>query len=271
MVLSKLLSDQVQISHEEVNLADAIANRRPPPLREYDQIYMRAGDLVLQTKLMAPLLARKRVAFVGDGDCMSLMLVMFGAAQIITPPERMTVLDFDERIIDNIERFSDQHGFRHLIDTRLYNVRDPVPNDLIGGSDWFYTNPPYGSKNNGRSISMFVDRGADLSSREGSSGCIILPYGRKLDWAREAAREVQRYLLQKGYVVSDCLQQLHQYHLEDKPTVRSSVMLVDRLEYVEPTYHKRVIPTEALATLYGAPRPLPRYIHADGSLDLDWE
>jgi len=270
-VLSKLLTERFQITHEEVNLADEVANNRPEPLRDYDQIYMRKGDLVLQTKLMAPLLARKRVAFVGDGDCMSLMLGMFGAADIIEPPEHMVVLDFDERVVQSIAAFAAQHSFQQLVETRLYNVSDPVPEDLAGDSDWFYTNPPYGSKNKGQSVVVFVDRGADLSRREESSGCVILPYGRKLGWARGAMREVQRYLLEKGYAISDCLQQVHQYHLEDKPTVRSSVLLVDRLEYVEPTYHKQNIPAETLETLYGDPRKPPRYIRADGSMDFQWE
>ena len=270
MALAHWLKDQVDISREEVNLADEVANSRPAPLREFDQIYMRAGDLLLQTKLIAPLLSGTTVAFVGDGDCMSLMLGIFGSKGLADPPQRMIVLDFDERILGNADRFASRHGFSGSLDSRLYNIQEPLPNDLAGVADWFYTNPPYGSENRGRSCIQFIDRCIDVAKPEGSLGCVIMPYDHYRPWTIDGMQAVQSYLLAHGYVISNSLQQFHAYHLEDNPDLLSSVLLVDRTEFVSGDYHGRPIPLEELVTLYGSPRRIPRYVRASGQIDYEW-
>ncbi len=58
----------VPITSIERRLANLVADSRPRPLRAFDQIPMRTGDLARQVKLMAPLLARQRVVFIGDMD-----------------------------------------------------------------------------------------------------------------------------------------------------------------------------------------------------------
>lgn len=256
---------QITYTNDEVNMADEVVNSRPAPLRTYDQIWMKAGDMVLQTKLTAQRIEGRRVVFVGDGDSMSLMFGLFATKKLVPAPAHMLVLDFDKRVLRHIESFSERHGFRQSVETRLYNVLDPVPTDLEGRADWFYTNPPYGSKNMGESGVLFIARCMELCKSIESSGCIILPYDYSRTWTRDAMQRVQSFLISQGYVISDMVQQLHTYHLGDDPVLASSAVLVDRVAKKTPPYARKQLPQEKAQTLYGKPRRLPHHIEEDGS------
>lgn len=62
----------------EINLKDAInavsdvVQNRPRPLRNVDQIYMKTGDMVMQSEQVARWADGKRLAFIGDGDAIRL-------------------------------------------------------------------------------------------------------------------------------------------------------------------------------------------------------
>lgn len=51
-----------------INAVSDVVQNRPRPLRELDQIYMKTGDMVLQSELVAQWADKKRLAFIGDGD-----------------------------------------------------------------------------------------------------------------------------------------------------------------------------------------------------------
>jgi predicted methyltransferase len=55
-----------------INAVSDVVQNRPRPLRDFDQIYMKAGDMVLQSEFVASWADRKRLAFVGDGDAIDL-------------------------------------------------------------------------------------------------------------------------------------------------------------------------------------------------------
>lgn len=54
-----------------INAISDVVQNRPRPLREFDQIYMKTGDMVLQSELVAHWANGKRLAFIGDGDAIS--------------------------------------------------------------------------------------------------------------------------------------------------------------------------------------------------------
>lgn len=54
-----------------INAVSDVVQNRPRPLREIDQIYMKTGDMVLQSELVAKWADQKRLAFIGDGDAIS--------------------------------------------------------------------------------------------------------------------------------------------------------------------------------------------------------
>ena len=63
--------------HRDIDLRSAlnaisdVVQNRPRPLREFDQIYMKAGDMVLQSELVARWADGKLLVFIGDGDSIS--------------------------------------------------------------------------------------------------------------------------------------------------------------------------------------------------------
>lgn len=86
-------------------ISDVIQNR-PRPLRNFDQIYMKAGDMVMQTEFVASWAKDKRLAFIGDGDAISVATAYLLRREIIDyGPSQITVFDFDERIVQAVKRF----------------------------------------------------------------------------------------------------------------------------------------------------------------------
>ena len=62
-------------------LSDVVVNR-PPAIREFDQIYMKISDMLLQAELLSRWVDRKSVLCVGDGDALGLTLVHLKAQEI---------------------------------------------------------------------------------------------------------------------------------------------------------------------------------------------
>lgn len=58
-----------------LNAVSDVIQNRPRPLREFDQIYMKAGDMVMQSEFIARWADGKRLAFIGDGDAISVCVV----------------------------------------------------------------------------------------------------------------------------------------------------------------------------------------------------
>ena len=260
----------------ELLAAERVARSRPEPLRDYDQISMRAGDLLRQAKLMLPSLKGKRVAFVGDNDGASLMLGLLGMLNG-DMPEHMTLLDFDRRILASAANMAHEAGFADQLETRPYNVFDPVPADLVDSFDVFYTNPPYGKKNSGASGQLFITRGVELCHpRGGACGCIILPDDDERPWTAQAMHSTQKFLVEHGWIVRDKISQMHQYHLLKDPGLASSTVWVrdvfagvgfTKMPYVG----KRVSQAE-IEHFYGekVKPPYAHYILENGERDYDW-
>ena len=58
-----------------LNAISDVVNNRPRPIREFDQIYMKTADMLLQTEHIGKCFDGKTVVFIGDGDAISLCLV----------------------------------------------------------------------------------------------------------------------------------------------------------------------------------------------------
>lgn len=148
------MSKKFNVSKAEVEVLKVLEQARPPSLRQYDQIPMHGEDLLQQVKRMAPLLANKTVAFVGDHDGTSLLLGLLYSKGLGQAPSRMVLLDFDERLLVVAQELAIEYGFDSKIETGLYNVFNAVPPDLTNQFDVFYTNPPYGAYNFGASARL---------------------------------------------------------------------------------------------------------------------
>lgn len=203
-----------------MNAISDVINNRPRPLRQFDQIYMRAGDMVLQSEHVARWSRDKKLAFLGDGDSISVAVAYLQARGIFDyGPAHVDVYDFDERIVTAIKRFADSERIPNL-DAHLYNCLDPLP-DLDEPYDCFYTNPPWGASNGGDSVCVFAQRGFELLGFEGEGLLVIADREDGAEWTEEVLANTQAFASRNGFYVSRMMERLHSYHLDDNPELRS--------------------------------------------------
>ena len=123
-----------------INAISDVVQNRPPPLREFDQIYMKVADMVIQAEYVARVFNNKDVVFVGDGDGIALSAAHLKAAEVIGyGPKSITLLDFDERIVNSVRRFGEKLAPKVEVNAHLYNVADPLPAEHFGRYDGFHT------------------------------------------------------------------------------------------------------------------------------------
>lgn len=241
-------------------LSDVIINR-PPPLRAFDQIYMKIPDMLLQAELLGHWYADRKVIFIGDGDAIALAYVHLTASNLLDgSPSHVTVLDFDERVVNSVNHFADRHELTKVIHAELYNVIDPLPPKHWQAHDAFYTNPPWGASNDGLSVCHFANRGVEACNGQ-SRGCIVIGDHHRFAWTHHVQRVTQKMLLAKGFRVAQMLPEFHRYHLDDSPELTSCSMLFER-EATEPSgYSSDAIPDSDMPNFYGKNDPIMyRYV-----------
>ena len=215
-------SEQVDL-RQAINAVSDVVQNRPRPIREFDQIYMKTGDMVFQSELVASWANGQRLAFIGDGDAISVSVAYMRERGVLGfGPSTITVFDFDERIVSAVKRFADKERIENL-DAVLYNVLDPFPDTKE--FDLFYTNPPWGASNEGESVKVFIQRGLDAIKYSGQ-GLIVVADDDELDWPQVVLANIQRYAANLGFHVSRMDGKLHTYHLDDAPNLRSCNLFI---------------------------------------------
>jgi predicted methyltransferase len=266
------------ISPECLKALRIIEQMRPDSLRQYDQIPMLGHDLLCQVQLLAPYMAGRAVAFIGDHDGASTLIGLLSSMAQLPRPARIVMLDFDERLLIAARGVAAHNGFGDYFETYLYNVFDRLPRKLGGQFDWLYTNPPYGSRNVGESARLFLARGFELvRQREHVGGCIILPDDHARRWTRSAMQKTQSFLCSHGWKIDEKVNRLHRYHLDDNRSLASSTMIISRdakFQYgsFSTNYSGRRVMFGEIPNFYGRNvlPPYPRYIRAGGQLDFSW-
>ena len=239
---------------------------RPRPIREFDQIFMLPGSQVVQALLMADYLKYRDVVMVGDGDCMGLVMAHLANKNVFKAPAKLRIFDFDERLLGFIEMaIRDLRLPADLISCHRYNVLDPIPEEFSQSHEVFYTNPPYGSADHGECGKLFLGRCMEFCKPAPSWGVALLPFAHKEDWSRHAMANIQGFLASNGYVVSEMIREIHQYHLDDRPSLRSCNMVVDRVTTVTPPLAGKTVSADQVPFFYGrTKRRMPSYISASG-------
>ena len=68
---------------------------------------MKTGDMVVQSEIVADWANNKRLAFIGDGDAVSVCVAYLKARNVLDfGPSKITVFDFDERTVQAVKRFA---------------------------------------------------------------------------------------------------------------------------------------------------------------------
>ena len=174
--------------------------------------------MVLQSEMIAHWSDGKNIAFIGDGDAISVCVAYLKHRQILGyGPKEIVVYDFDERICSAIQRFADQERITNL-SANLYNCLDAFPD--LGKYDCFYTNPPWGASNNGESVKVFTQRGLEATGNQGE-GVVVIADDHNLEWPQKVLASTQKFSLEHGFYIQKMASRVHQYHLDDDPELRS--------------------------------------------------
>jgi predicted methyltransferase len=249
-----------------INAVSDVVQNRPRPLRNLDQIYMKTGDMVLQSELVARWADGKRLAFIGDGDAISVCVAYLRKREILEyGPTEIVVFDFDERICGAVTRFADKEGLGQL-SSKLYNCLDAFPGPADFGC--FYTNPPWGASNEGESVKVFVQRGMEATAYAGE-GMVVIADDDNREWPKRVLANVQRFVTDSGFFIQKMMSQLHQYHLDDAPDLRSCNLVVKALPGNKTPGPSTAISEPArLAHFYGRDNPPKvRYVRERKRLD----
>lgn len=250
------------------SISDVVMNR-PAPLREFDQIYMKVADMVIQAEYVARVFNGKKVVFVGDGDGIALSAAHLKAQEVVDyGPSSITLLDFDERIVNSVRRFGEKLADKVQITAELYNVADPLPIQHFGAYDGFHINPPWGASNDGQSVTAFLERGSQATTAK-SLGIVVIADDPELAWTQEVLRDTQKRAIELGYVVAEMLPQLHLYHLDDAPDLRSCSCLFRRVEPALMEESSEKLSTVRLRNFYGKNNPLTyQYVRETPTLNV---
>jgi N4-bis(aminopropyl)spermidine synthase len=252
---------------EAINAVSDVIQNRPRPLREFDQIHMKTGDMVLQSEVVADWADGKRLAFIGDGDAISVCVAYLKARNVLDfGPSKITVFDFDERVVEAVKRFADRERIEHL-DAKLYNCLDAFPPSPK--YDCFYTNPPWGASNAGESVKVFVQRGMEAIGWQGE-GMVVIADNDQLEWPQKVLTRTQIFALENGFFVSKLQPKLHLYHLDDDPDLKSCNLYFKSVPGVEPPdiASEAITDSERLHNFYGKSKvPRVQYVLEKKRLD----
>jgi predicted methyltransferase len=249
-----------------INAISDVVQNRPRPLREFDQIYMKTGDMVLQSELIAHWGDGKKLCFIGDGDAISICVAYLHQLGIFDyGPSAIVVYDFDERICKAVRAFAEKYHLSHL-QASLYNCVDSFPD--VGGFECFYTNPPWGKSNGGQSVKLFVQRGMEAVAYRGK-GVVVVADDEKQNWAKCVLTRTQRFVLDSGFYVQRMMTQGHQYHLDDDPELQSCNLILNALpENQPPGKSLPIVDPHILDNFYGKSKPLDvRYVRERCCID----
>lgn len=142
-------------------------------------------------------------------------------------PQNTTVLDLDSRVINYISSMVSKLQLN--INTLEYNVLNNLPLNLRGLFDFFYTNPPFGSKNKGNSCKAFVMRGIE-ACKLGGYGAFVLPSEKQNEWAIEVTRSVLNFIISSGCKLVEKVADFQSY--EGNP-ILSSLFIIQKKYIVD--------------------------------------
>jgi len=249
-----------------INAISDVVQNRPLPLREFDQIYMKTADMAMMAVFVAERFADQHIAFIGDGDAIALSVMHLLEQKLVKAgPKSIVVLDFDERIVNSITRFADKYQLSDRISAVLYNVYDPLPNQIVGSKDGFYTNPPWGQSNGGESVIAFMERGIEACVA-GGHGAVVIADDPNAEWTYDVLLAVQRAAVREGFIVKEMVPEWHFYHLDDAPDLRSCAIVIKDVERKMRT--SRGLTLARAKTFYGRESPLKfRYVRERETLN----
>ena len=175
-----------------------IQENRPPAIHQYDQGYVTPENTFARVALADDRgdLRGKKVVVLGDDDLMSIALALTGL------PAKVTILEIDERLVNFIKEVSDEYNLN--IDARVHDLRQPLPEDVVGAYDTFFTDPPETVE----AIKAFVGRGVATLKGPRCAGYFGVT---RRESSVDKWRRIQEVLINMGLVITDLLHNFNEY------------------------------------------------------------
>jgi hypothetical protein len=179
-----------------------IAEDRPLPIEEYDQGYMRPEDVLKRVALLYERgdLASRDILVIGDDDLFSI------AASLTRLPSKVVVLEVDKRLVKFINKNAKENNL--CVEARSYDVREPIDKEFEQSFDVFLCDPVETLEG----IKLFLSRGVSSLRGIGSAGYFGLT---TLEASLKKWYEIQRMLLDMGFVITDIKRKYSEYPWED--------------------------------------------------------
>ncbi len=175
-----------------------IQENRPPAIHQFDQGYVTPENTFARVALADDRgdLRGKNVVVLGDDDLMSIALALSGL------PKKVTILEIDERLVNFIKEVSDRYNLN--IDARVHDLRQPLPEDVVGAYDTFFTDPPETVE----AIKAFVGRGVATLKGPRCAGYFGVT---RRESSVDKWRRIQKVLIDMGLVITDLIHNFNEY------------------------------------------------------------
>lgn len=171
----------------------------------------------------------KRILCVGDDDLVSVSIGLLLARLFPAGGHTATqvdVLDIDTRFLDYIEAIAREREFP--IQCMPWDLRDPLPANLRGQYDCFFTDPPYTLQG----MELFVSRGIQaLKQIKGLP--IFLSFAHK---SPAFMLNMQREFVRMGLTISSNYPRFNAYEAAEMIANRSQMLVLRTTEETMPSY-----------------------------------
>jgi len=206
-----------------LELLKRYGDKRPIPERRYDQFSATIETTAKRVSLLDRFedVAGKRLLFLGDDDFTSVAVANARKATGIT------VLDIDDRILDNIGEIAKNESLE--IGTKHYDARKPLLADHRQKYDVVFTDPPYTTEG----IELFVSRAIQALDLQNQSARIYVCYGNS-DRAKERFLPIYEVFSSSGLMIRWVFDKFNRYQGAESIGSSSSLFVLDVTSKTKP-------------------------------------
>ncbi len=192
-----------------------IASLRPKPIAEYDQGHIKEEDVMRRIAFIYERgdLEDTRILVMGDDD-----LISIGMA-LTRLPEKIAVLEIDNRLIDFINKVSREYNLP--IEVERFDVRHDLSEKYRGNFDVFITDPVETLEG----ITLFLSRAATSLRGVGSAGYFGLTH---LEASLRKWREIEKRLLNMNFAITDMLRDFNVYPMKENLEIAQEDYIISR-------------------------------------------
>lgn len=179
-----------------------IASNRPEAIEKYDQGFISIEGVIRRVEFIYERGdLNGRIFVVGDDDLLSIASALTGI------PEKVAVVDIDERLINFINKISEEYSLN--VDAMVYDVQQDFPEDLRKKFDVFVTDPVETIPG----LKLFLSRGVSTLKGVGCAGYFGIT---TLEASRRKWYDIQKMIHDMGFVITDIIRKFSVYPQDEK-------------------------------------------------------